>query len=131
MEAQLIAILLADTGVSTLVGTRIWPGRRQQGGALPAIILNRISGAPIYTNDGETGLERARIQIDCWAKTYPEAKNTARAVQTAISAFAGEESPVRFRNILLDTEQDESEAGSNQAEYLYRTRQDYIVLWNP
>lgn len=127
MEEGIIAKLLATSGVTALVSTRVYPGRRPQASALPAIDLGSISGAPVYSNDGETGLARARVEINCWGETYTSAKTLARAVKAALSAFFGEAGGVSFQYILLDTERDMSETGSNQAEYLYRTSLDFIV----
>jgi len=63
MEEALIAKLLADAGVSALVGTRIYPGVRPQAGPLPAIVFNLISATPSYSDvegrdGGALGLRR-------------------------------------------------------------------------
>jgi hypothetical protein len=89
MEQSLIQRLLSNSGLSALVSNRVHPGSRPQGSALPAIVLNRISGGPGYADDGETGLTNARIQIDCWAATYRQAKLVARAVTASLSDFQG------------------------------------------
>jgi hypothetical protein len=127
MEEGVIAKLLATSGVTSLVSTRISPGRRPQAGALPSISVNSISGAPVYTDDGEAGLAYGRIEIDCWAETYSSAKAVARAVKAALSAFVGEAGGITFQYILMDAERDFSEGGGNAAEYLYRTNLDFIV----
>jgi hypothetical protein len=129
MEEGIIGKLLATSGVTALVSTRVSPGRRPQASALPAIDVNTISGAPVYTDDGESGLASARVEINCWGQTYSSAKLVARAVKAALSAFVGESEGVTFQTILLDAERDFSETGSNAAEYLYRTNLDFIVWW--
>jgi Protein of unknown function (DUF3168) len=129
MEEALIAKLLATSGVASLAQARVFPGRRPQGSALPAIVLNRISGAPIYTDQGESGLATARIQFDCWGTTFTSAKRTARAVIAALSAFFGTAGDYTFQYILLDAERDFSETGSNATEYLFRTTLDFIVWY--
>lgn len=127
MEEGIIAKLLATSGVTALVATRVYPGRRPQASALPAIDLARISGAPLYSNDGETGLESARVEINCWGSSYSSAKTVARAVKDALSAFFGTVGGVNFQYILLEDERDLSETGSNQADYLYRMSLDFTV----
>lgn len=92
--------------------------------------MNRISGAPVYTDQGESGLATARVEIDCWGATYTSAKQTARAVIAALSAFVGTAGSYTFQYVLLDAERDFSEAGSNAAEYLYRTNLDFIVWYD-
>jgi hypothetical protein len=121
------ARLLDIAGVTALVGQRVYCGSRPQAGALPDIVINRISGAPIYTDDGESGLASARIGIDCWGPTYGSAKLSARAVIAALSAFVGEQSGVVFQNTLLDAGRDFREGGGNAPEYLFRTNLDFIV----
>jgi hypothetical protein len=130
MEAALIARLLGTAGVAALIGgTRVYPGSRPQGDQLPAIVLNWISGAPVYTDDGEAGLASVRVQIDCWGETYSSAKDVAQAVRASLSAFQGTISGVTFQNILIEDERDDREDGLNDAQYLYRTNIDFIIWY--
>lgn len=130
MEEGIIAKLLATSGVTALVSQRVYPGRRPQASALPAIDIANISGAPIYTDQGEAGLSTARVEINCWGTTYTSAKQVSRAVTAALSAFFGDAGGVTFQYILKDAERDFSEGGSNAAEYLYRTNLDFLVWYN-
>jgi hypothetical protein len=130
MEEALIAKLLATAGVTALVGTRVFPGARPQGSGLPAIVLNLIAAEPSYSDDGEDGIETARIQIDCWGESYTSAKLTARAVKAALSAFGGTIAGIRFRYIALDLEHDLQEPGSGAAEYPFRTSLDFLVTYD-
>jgi hypothetical protein len=129
MEEGIIAKLLATGGVTALVATRVYPGRRPQASALPAIDIASISGVPVYTDDGESGLASARVEINCWGQTYSSAKTVARAVKASLSAFVGQSAGITFQNILLDSERDFSETGSNAAEYLFRTNLDFIIWY--
>lgn len=94
MEAHLIALLLADPGVAALAGARIWPLRRPQGEALPAITLQRIGGAPLQSHAGTASLARARIQIDIWAARYAEAKALRAAATAVLDAAANPAGPI-------------------------------------
>jgi hypothetical protein len=127
MEEALIAKLLAAPGVAGLAGTRVYPGSRPQGSGLPAIVFNRIDGAPLYADEGELGLVQARVQVDCWADSYSGAKGLARATNAALSAFVGEVAGTQFLSIFIDAERDLREGGANAAEYLFRTSIDFIV----
>jgi hypothetical protein len=130
LEGAIVSKLRATSGVTDITGLRIWPARRVQARDLPAITVQRVSGAPVYTNDGESGLAEARIQIDSWGATYTEAKNAARAVQTALSAFTGTVDSVAFRFSYLDTERDDQEGGGDEPEYLFRTSMDFMVMFD-
>ncbi len=128
MEEALIALLLADAGVAGIAAARIFPGARPQGSALPAVVLHRISGAPLYADDGEVGLEKARIQVDCWADTYAGAKLLARAVTAVLSGFEGTAGATHFHIIELDAERDLRQGGANAEAYPFRTMLDFLVL---
>jgi hypothetical protein len=127
MEESLIQLLLADSGLSALVSTRVYPGSRPQGSALPAVVLNRISGGPGYADDGETGLTNTRIQIDCWAATYGQAKLVARAVTASLSDFQGTIGNTVFCSVMLEDERDLREGGGNVPENPFRTSLDFDV----
>jgi hypothetical protein len=124
MEELLRARLVASTALAALVGARIQWGLREQATALPAITLSKVSGGPLYSDEGEVGLDEHRVQIDCWASTYGDATEVARAVRAQLSGYhVGD-----FRYISLDASRDMSEGGANQAEYEYRTSMDFIIL---
>lgn len=127
LEAAFIGLLLADASITAVVGQRVHPVFRTQGEALPAIVCTRISGQPGYADDGEIGLETARMQVDCWGETYGAAKGLADIVRARLSAFEGVFSGVNFSYIMLDEVRDLREIGSNQPEYLFRVAMDFIV----
>jgi hypothetical protein len=125
MEAALIAKLLATSGVTALVSTRINWSRRPQGEALPSIVLTRISGQPDVHHGGASGLVESRVQADCWGSTYKTAKDVARAVQTAITAQGFTQGTIRFDVILLDSERDDTFDESGVA--YFRTSLDLMI----
>ena len=127
MEEAIRTHLLATAGVTALVSQRVYCGARPQGGDLPDIVINRISGAPVYTDDGNSGLSSARIQVDCYGATYAAAKGVAGAVFNSLSDFVGTSGGVTFQNILLEAERDFREGGSNASEYLFSTQMDFEV----
>lgn len=129
LETAVIRRLLQDSGVSALVGTRVTPGRRDQADTLPALCVTWVSGAPEYSDDAESGLASARIEIDCWAKTYGGAKDLAAAVKTSLSGFRGTTNSVTMQNVLLDAERDLNEGGSSQETYPFRTNLDFIFWY--
>jgi hypothetical protein len=129
VEEAIITRLLDDAGVSALVAARVFGGRRPQGSDLPSITLTRVAGSPVYVDEGEAGLSKSRIQVDCWGNTYSSAKLVARAAIEALSAFHGTIDGQKVENLLLDAERDLSESGSNVAEYLFRTSLDFFVIY--
>lgn len=124
MEELLVTLLASSPPLVSLVNQRIQWGTREQASGLPAVSLAKVSGGPVYSDEGEAGLTETRVQIDCWASTFGTATAVARAVQAQLSGhFDG-----FFRYISLDVSRDLSEGGGNQAEYQHRTSMDFIIL---
>lgn len=130
MEADIIALMLASVPLTALVSGRIWPVSRPQNSALPGVTVTRISGAPSYADDGETGLLDARIQIDCWGSSYATVAAVADAVTAHLSAMADvTQGGTIFVLIMIDDRRDMRESGTDQAEYIYRTLVDLAVVY--
>lgn len=91
MEEDLRALLLADAGVTALVPTASINWRRHpQGAALPAIVLRVVNDSPDYVLSDTTDLSSARVQVDCWALSYAQAKAVSRAVLASLSGHRDE-----------------------------------------
>lgn len=127
MEGALIDLIKTDPTIAAVVGDRVFPLRRAQGSAYPAIVVTRISGQPLYADDGEVGLQDARVQIDSVAQSYTAAKDLAQMVRRLLSAFSGVHQGITFSYIMLDEERDLAESGANAAEYPTRVALDCIV----
>jgi len=119
MEADLIAHLLADAGVSALVGTRIYPSLASQNAAAPYVVLRRVSTVGKRGTGGPAGLDRARIQIESYADTYGEAKSLAVAIRTALDGTA----ITNIRLSQFETEHDDFD----EAAELHRTISEFFT----
>ena len=73
--------LAADSGVSALVSTRIYPHILPQSPRVPALTYERISNSAQL---GSTSLRQSRYQIDCWATTPDAAEGLSNAVKSAM-----------------------------------------------
>ena len=124
MEAALIAKLLASSGVTALVSTRINWDRRPQGEPLPAVVLHLIDGVPDVTHGGASGLRVSRVQVDCDAASRKAAKAIARAIETAVTAQTFTQGAVRFDVILIVDERDTT---FDETTPLFRTSLDLMV----
>ena len=125
MEEDLRALLLADSAVAAIVGTRVDWGSRVQGAALPAISMHLISGAEGYHLKGRDGLSITRVQIDCWGVSFASAKLASRAVIDALAGLKNTDFPGIFH---VGT-RDDREGGGNEADRPYRTSLDFNVNW--
>lgn len=125
MKVALRAILLATSGVTALVATRINWGTHPQGAALPAIVLNVIDDADGYTLAGPDGLSQGRVQVDCYATSPGAADRLAEAVIAALSGY----SDSNFRGVFRAGKRDGREGGSNEADRPFRVSLDFITNW--
>lgn len=126
MEEALRALLQGSSAVTALVSADLvnW-GPHPQGPVGPYIALLTVSGIEGLTMQGATGMEEFRVQIDCYGPSYSGAKAAARAVKSALHGYRSG----GFRLIEHAGSRDSREGGSNEAERLFRSSQDFIINW--
>lgn len=88
LEQALSAHLRAHTGLTALVGDRIYPLVLPQGCAMPAITYSRVSGTKQRMLT-EPGPRRTRMQISCWGARYADPKALVAQVSAALQDFQG------------------------------------------
>lgn len=89
IEEGFVAYVLAQSAITTLIGTRIMPAPLRQDSDLPAVSYQLISQRDDVLHDGPQGLPDARLQLDCWADSYASARALAEAIRTAVHAYRG------------------------------------------
>lgn len=104
-EAVINSLLLAATGVATVVGARIYPSRLPQNTTLPAIAYQVVSGTEITPIDAQAGyqLMRTRVQVTAMAKNYAEVKSAIEAVRLACLYKSGTIAGVKVLSITRDS----------------------------
>lgn len=117
MEEALTALL-----ASVASGRRYW-GRAPQVEPRPYVVLSRASGVRDYHMQGPSGFVQSRVQIDCYADKYTEAKATGLAVRDALSGYAGGD----IQLIQIDSERDLPAADAGEVTHLFRVSIDLIV----
>lgn len=83
------SILIADSAVSAIVGTRVFVNQALQGSPTPYITIATIDTDPMLALDGTYGMRRVEVDVDCWAANYIDAKRMADAVTNHLSDFEG------------------------------------------
>jgi hypothetical protein len=111
VEAQIKTALKGNTAAGDNVFALILP----HDGLRPAITYQVITEAPINSFQGSSGLDRVRLQIDSWAKTYDAALQLEDQIRPLMEA-AG------FKG-LRETRRSEFEEDTK----LYRVSADYWV----
>jgi hypothetical protein len=83
IDEAIFTILSGNSGVSAIVGTRIYPMQLPLECTLPALSFSkpsnpfrRVSGSP-------------RFQIDCWAEDFLQCQHLRDMVETALNGYAG------------------------------------------
>jgi hypothetical protein len=90
MQIDLVNRLLADAGVSSFAGTRIYPIILPQNPLYPAItysIEDETFGETF--DEATTDYVETQVQVDAWGNTYAEAKNLYLAIKASLANFTG------------------------------------------
>ncbi len=122
IETEIVTRLEDDAGVGAEAGNRIYPILLPQRPIYPAIVYRRISGPRLHHLTGSSGRGVARIQIDCWAKTYVAAQALAAAVRASLDGFTGKLTTLDA-TCKLDNEIDDYDDEAK----VYRVIQDYLI----
>lgn len=122
LESALRAQLLADATVSGLIGTRLYPVVLPEGVQLPAVTYQRVSRTPARDLGG-VAYTQSRIQVDCWGRSYGDAKAVAHAVRAA-AGRPGAQGDVR---IMLGTTAGEMDSYEPDTQ-LYRVSVDLLMV---
>ncbi len=124
MQGALRARLLAALTVTTLVGTRVHWMTRPQNDPLPSITLLTVSdGRPKHLK-GYQGFRETRVQCDCWASTYSQARALAEAAIAVLSP-PQTGNGVRFDHAIADGPRD---LGENiGTAFIHRASVDFII----
>jgi hypothetical protein len=124
VESAIRGKLVAASGVTNVVGQRIYPHFVPQGRAYPAITYFRVDTARVDSHDQAGGLFNSRFQIDLWGADPDVLFTLAEAVRAVLNGFRGTTGGVAFGAILLADERDGPyEPGAE----LFRRSQDYFV----
>jgi hypothetical protein len=128
MQQQFRALLRSSAAVTSHVpSTRINWGEHPQGAGKPYIHMMMVSENEGLTLQGREGLEMGRVQVDCYAPTYLKAREVAQAVKALLHGHRGG----GFRLIEHVATRDSREAGTNEAERLFRVSMDFTTHWRP
>lgn len=117
---RLHARLTTYTGMSALVGTRVFPLLMPQNVTLPAITYQRISGTAQH---GSSNIREARYQINIWGATYASVQGIATVVRAALEEWTAGDAGVLIRMVRIVNEQDDYEDDSRT----FRTIIDVIL----
>jgi hypothetical protein len=87
--AAIIALLTAQTGISALLGDRIFEYELPRGYVLPAAAVHTYGAAQDYDFNGPIDIGEHQVQIDVYGKTAAELAAAKTAVRDFFKAYTG------------------------------------------
>ena len=81
--AAIYSLLVNDSAVSALVGTRIYPELAEEGASAPYVVYSVVSNTPSDTKDG-TPIDEAQLEVFSVGSTYAAANDLADKVRAAL-----------------------------------------------
>ena len=123
------ALLNGTSAITDDTSSRIRPNVLNQGETLPAITHQLVSQTTVYPLGGDSGLARARVQIDCYADTSIKAAELGDDVHAALSFYQGTVGGVVIRRALADanTRMEYEEPTDKSDQGRCRHSRDYII----
>lgn len=120
IDESLVQLLLADAGVVSIAGTRIYSTQAPQGTAMPFIVFARETQGrgPYMHMSGMTGLTRANYTVSCLGESLIDTRNLGRAVRAALQYKRT--AAVRLVIVKTDDDLTEPQGGGEQLP-VYRT----------
>jgi hypothetical protein len=120
LENKIYKHLSTVSGVSTYIGTRIYPMILPQNPTTPAITYQRIDTRRFYALNGDNGTgEIPRIQMDIWSTSYEQGRNIATAIKAAMDSATA----------FLTSDYNQTDLYEPDVQ-LYRIQCDYVIANN-
>jgi len=125
-------ILSANSGVTDIVGTRIFPEIAEQEAVTPFVIYQLQSVAPEDTHDGPSKLDEVRFEFLCYADSYNEAADLGVAVRGALDRVSGTYNgvnveSVQFNDVDVEIEYDPRRY-SQVLKFTFRIKRDDVTI---
>lgn len=84
IEDVMRTYLLTNSTITGLITDRIFPQQAPQNATFPYVVYHRISNIVLRHLGGRAGVSHSRIQLDCYARKYSEAKVLRDAIISLI-----------------------------------------------
>ncbi|MFA5376963.1 MAG: DUF3168 domain-containing protein [Dehalococcoidia bacterium] len=114
VELAFVNKLLSDSGVTALVGNRIYSGMAPEGAKDPFVVFFLVNIVPHHASGTDGTLKHRYYQFSAYSKAYDTAKAIASALCTCLQDFTGVmggSGGVTIDRIFLDNGLDHSENG--------------------
>jgi len=127
IEQGLMTFLLAQSGITDLVGQRIHFVQAPQDVESPYLVISKISGVREHSHDGSSGLAHPRFQLSAFADTYGAAKAIIAAVQAVLQGYSGTMGGAGGVAVNGAFYEDENDLDPGDGTGLFGVAADYII----
>lgn len=134
LREAMVAGLLADSGISALVGARVFPGVVPQNQVLPAIAWQIIT-IPRRVNltlNKPATIVPARVQFSAVSKLLPDTMLVSEAIRQAFQGFTGpltSNGPWIVETVLVDERDMNEDQKDGTGRAVFRTVLDYLFRY--
>ena len=129
-ETVLRSALVANAGVSAIVGSRIYPLLAPKTAALPFIAWRRAGIQRQQSLAGPVGTPIVRVELSMYATTYEDARELADSVRVVLDGYGGTLNNPEVKHVALDDESDDFvQLAGADLPAVYQVTQTYTVLW--
>ena len=131
-ERRLVNKMKNTATITAIVAKQIYPIKQRQGNDKPAITYEVISDQSVNHSTGGTATSSCRVQVDCWAVTYPVARALANALKAALLSWSDATGDPLISSCHYMNGSDIVEPpNAGQDTVTYRVSQDYLIWYNP
>lgn len=126
IETAIMTLLRATTGVTALVGDRIYFVQSPQDTGKPYIVISKVDAPRLHSHEGADGIAHPRFQFSIFDEHYGDCKAVAAAIQAALQGYSGTmggAGGVAVNGVFYEDENDFYEESSG----LYHVACDYII----
>jgi hypothetical protein len=129
-EAVLRTALVANTAVTSIVSTRIYPVLAPASAALPFVTWRRTGISREQTLSAPMGVPRVSVDYSIYAATYEQARDVADAMRLCLDGYGGTADNTEVKQTSLENESDDfvTLAGADMPS-VYQITQTYDVWW--
>lgn len=131
-EAAIRNVLVTNTAVSTLIGSRVYPvlAPDPQTAPLPFITWRRIAVQRSQTLAGPSGTPMVMLSLDIYAATYEAARGLADKCRVALDGWGGVFENTEVANVTLENESDGfAQLQGGDVPPAFTVQQTYGILW--
>lgn len=130
-ESVLRSALVANTAVTSIVGSRIYPVLAPASAAVPFVTWRRAGVQREQTLGRPAGMPRVTVEYSIYGNTYEQTRELADAMRLVLDGYGGTADNTEVKQTSLEDESDDfaTLAGADLPP-VYQVTQRYDVWWN-